>query len=348
MDISEKYMYRCLELARLGAGSVAPNPMVGAVLVYENRIIGEGWHRQYGEAHAEVNCINSVTTADALFITSATLYVSLEPCAHYGKTPPCSDLIIAKGIPQVVIGCRDPFKAVDGKGIEKLRKAGVAVTIGVLEEACQALNKRFFTFHATKRPYIILKWAQTTNQVMASNDNTRLFISNAYTNRLVHQWRSQEAAILIGTRTARLDDPLLNNRLWSGKSPVKMVIDRELALPGTLQLFNGPAQTIVFNCIKQELHRHIRYKLLTREPDLLPQLLETCYELQILSVLVEGGKQLLQHFIDNGTWDEARIITNRQLHFENGLSSPVLTNALIKHEEQLDTDHIAYYTPNNP
>lgn len=340
-------MYRCIELARLGAGYVAPNPMVGAVLVYDNRIIGEGWHRQYGEAHAEVNCINSVKAADAALIASATLYVSLEPCAHYGKTPPCSDLIIAKRIPRVVIGCSDPFKAVDGKGIAKLRKAGTEVIVGVLEEECRVLNKRFFTFHARKRPYVILKWAQTANQVMASNDHTRLLISNEYTNRLVHQWRSQEAAILVGTRTAQLDDPLLNNRLWSGRSPVRMVIDRNLVLPVTLQLFKGQQQTIVFNCARQEQAANILYRQLAREPDLLPQLLAACYELQVQSLLVEGGKQLLQHFIDSGTWDETRIITNRQLHFENGLSSPVLTNAFIRQEEQLGTDHIAHYTPNS-
>ncbi len=339
-------MYRCVELARLGAGSVAPNPMVGAVLVYQNRIIGEGWPKQYGQAHAEVNCINSVVAAaDVPHIRQATLYVSLEPCAHYGKTPPCSDLIIEKQIPRVVIGCRDPFAAVDGKGIEKLKRAGVAVEVGIWEEACKTLNKRFFTFHTAKRPYVILKWAQTADHKIAGLAGERLLISNAYSNRLVHRWRSEEAAILVGTRTARLDDPSLDNRLWSGKSPVRMVIDRDLSLPSSLKLFNGEQTTIVFNNRKEERQNKLWYHQLDFEAPVVPQLLKACHHLQLQSILVEGGSHLLQQFIDEALWDEARVITNRQLNIGNGLSSPLLTNARMQMEEQWENDHISYYTP---
>jgi len=345
MNQDERYMQRCVELARLGAGAVAPNPMVGAVLVYQDRIIGEGWHRQYGQAHAEVNCINSVAAIDQPHIRQATLYVSLEPCAHYGKTPPCSDLIIEKQIPRVVIGCRDPFKEVDGRGIEKLKQAGITVEVGVLEDACKTLNKRFFTFHTTGRPYVVLKWAQTADHKMAANTGERLLISNAYSNRLVHRWRSEEAAILVGTRTAMLDNPSLDNRLWSGKSPVRMVIDRNLSLPLSLKLFNGEQTTIVFNNSKEERHNQLWYHRLDFEAPVVPQLLKACHHLQLQSILVEGGNHLLQQFIDEALWDEARVITNRQLNIGNGLPSPLLTNADMQMEEQWETDHITYYTP---
>ncbi|MGC4038923.1 MAG: bifunctional diaminohydroxyphosphoribosylaminopyrimidine deaminase/5-amino-6-(5-phosphoribosylamino)uracil reductase RibD [Chitinophagaceae bacterium] len=255
----EKYMQRCLQLAALGAGFVAPNPMVGAVLVYNNRIIGEGWHQKYGEAHAEVNCINSVIQEDKQFISSSVLYVSLEPCAHHGKTPPCADLIIRDKIPKVVIGCRDPFKEVDGKGIEKLKQAGVEVVLNVLEKECTELNKRFFTFYTKHRPYIILKWAQTNDLRISSGNDERLLISNEFSNRLVHKWRSEEAAILVGTNTAMSDDPELTTRLWSGPSPVRLVIDMELKLPLSLKIFNNSSRTIVFNKIKHEDSGNISY-----------------------------------------------------------------------------------------
>ncbi len=244
LTIDESFMHRCLELARLGAGYVAPNPMVGAVLLHEGRIIGEGWHKEYGKAHAEVNCINAVKESERQFISQSTLYVSLEPCAHHGKTPPCTDLIIRHKIPRVVIGCRDSFKEVDGKGIEKLKAAGIEVETAVLEQECRELNKRFFTFHTKQRPYIILKWAQTSDGFIAplippkvgiSEPQTqRLFISNEYSNILVHQWRSEEAAIMVGTNTALLDNPELTTRLWPGPSPVRLVIDLNLRLPDSL------------------------------------------------------------------------------------------------------------------
>src|SRR5258706_3862500 len=260
-------MRRCLELATLGAGNVAPNPMVGAVLVYHGRIIGEGYHQKYGEAHAEPNSIASVKEEDRKLISQSTMYVSLEPCVHFGKTPPCADLIIKHKIPKVVIGCRDPFKEVNGRGIEKLKAAGVETEPGVLEKECKELNKRFFTFHTKHRPYIILKWAQTANGFIATSPQTplqrrgafeesankRLLISNEYSNRLVHKWRSEEAAILVGTNTALKDDPQLTTRLWTGNNPVRMVIDMDLKLPSSLKLFDDEVSTIIFNTIKHDL-----------------------------------------------------------------------------------------------
>ena len=231
-------MHRCLELAQLAAGNTAPNPMVGSVLVHNDKIIGEGYHQVYGQAHAEVNCISSVKPEHQGLIPQSTIYVSLEPCAHFGKTPPCADLIIKHQIPKVVVGCRDPFVQVNGKGIEKLQAAGIEVTVGVLEKECKELNKRFFTFHTEHRPYIILKWAQTADLKIAAEDYGRVLISNAQSNRIVHKWRSEEMAILVGTNTALFDDPELNTRLWPGGHPIRLVVDMNLRLPSSLKLFN--------------------------------------------------------------------------------------------------------------
>ncbi|HWK04355.1 MAG TPA: bifunctional diaminohydroxyphosphoribosylaminopyrimidine deaminase/5-amino-6-(5-phosphoribosylamino)uracil reductase RibD [Puia sp.] len=361
-------MQRCLELARLGAGYTAPNPMVGAVLVHEGRIIGEGYHELYGKAHAEVNCLASVREEDIPLISRSTIYVSLEPCAHYGKTPPCADLIIAKKIPRVVVGCRDPFPEVDGKGIEKLRAAGVEVVVGVQEKECKLLNKRFFTFHTRRRPYILLKWAQSANGKIggatagdagAAGGGSRVLISNEYSNRLVHKWRSEEAAILVGTNTALADDPALTVRLWTGPDPIRLVIDRELRLPSSLRLFDGTVRTIVFNTVKQEQKGNLTYYRLRETGDrsespigdnrligkssLVPQLVNALYELKILSVLVEGGAALLQSFIDEGYWDEARVITNNELEIADGLAAPVLKNASVLPAETLLSDTIRTY-----
>jgi len=317
--------------------------MVGAVLVYEDRIIGEGYHQVYGKAHAEVNCINSVKEEDQPLIGRSTIYVSLEPCAHYGKTPPCADLIIARRIPKVVVGCRDPFPEVDGKGIEKLRAAGVGVTVGVLEAECIELNKRFFTFHTQHRPYIVLKWAQSGNGKIAGISEGRVLISNEYTNRLVHRWRSEEAAILVGTRTALADDPALTARLWNGPDPVRLVIDKELRLPGTLKLFDRKVRTIVFNLMKHEEGDVLSYYQLAGDSSLVHQLSVALYQLKIQSVLVEGGARLLQSFIDGGYWDEARVITNAELELPGGLSAPVLNNMRPISHENLFADIIRYY-----
>lgn len=336
-------MERCIELARHGAGSVAPNPMVGAVLVYNNRIIGEGWHQQYGQPHAEVNCIASVKEADKKLIAESVMYVSLEPCAHFGKTPPCTDLIIRSQIPHVVIGCRDPFKEVDGRGIERLKAAGIKVELGILEEECKELNKRFFTFHQQQRPYIILKWAQTADGFMGTGKKERLFISNEYSNRLVHKWRSEEAAILVGTNTALADDPELTTRLWPGKSPVRLVADMNLRLPATLKLFDGSIKTIVFNAVKQEEKENLLFYRLEKNKKFVPQLSDALYKLNIQSLLVEGGATLLQSFIDEGTWDEARIIENGELSIGNGSAAPVLPGAVKVEEMNLLSDKISIF-----
>lgn len=320
-------MYRCLELASLGAGSVAPNPMVGAVLVYKDQIIGEGYHQRYGKAHAEVHTIDQVVLnglSDRL--ANSTMYVSLEPCAHFGKTPPCADLIIKHKIPKVVVGCRDPFTEVDGKGIEKLKAAGVKVELGILEQECKDLNKRFLTFHTEHRPYIILKWAETKDGFMANSatekNGERLLISNEYSNRLVHKWRSEEAAILIGTNTAQLDNPELTTRLWPGKSAIRLIVDMDLRLSESLKIFNIESRTIVFNTVKHQERDHILYYQVKEDVSLVHQLVNALYQLNIQSVLVEGGAKLLQSFIDEGMWDEARTISNGQLTIGNGLKAP--------------------------
>lgn len=336
----ETYLHRCLELASQAAGHTAPNPMVGAVLVHQGRIIGEGFHRQYGGPHAEPNCIDSVAEADRHLIPQSTLYVSLEPCAHHGKTPPCADLIVRHRIPGVVIGCRDPFVEVDGKGIEKLQAAGINVTLGVLEQASTDLNKRFFTFHQHHRPYIILKWAQTANGRIGNLDHSRLHISGELTNRLVHQWRSEEAAILVGTNTARFDDPQLNTRLWTGPDPVRLVVDMDLRLPPSLNLFDKKVRTIVFNSIQHEQQDNLLYYQVTKDVSLVHQIANALYQQKILSVLVEGGAQLLQSFIDEDYWDEARIITNNTLFVEGGIAAPVLSAGTLVQTQQVATDTI--------
>jgi len=333
-------MYRCLELARLAEGFTAPNPLVGAVLVYNGRIIGEGYHEQFGGPHAEVNCIQSVKAADRQFVAQSTLYVSLEPCAHFGKTPPCADLVIRHKIPKCVIGCRDPFPDVDGKGIEKLRTAGIETIVGVLEQQCKEVNRRFFTFHQKKRPYIILKWAQTANKKIAASSGERLLISNEYSNRLVHLWRSREAGILVGTNTALFDDPQLSNRHWPGPSPVRMVLDKHLRLPDNLRLLKDP-DTIVFT-----EKRESRHYQLPDQGTIVQRMSDSMFQLKIISVLVEGGSQLLQSFIDEGLWDEARVITNTTLEIDEGLDAPVLKEEKPIKTELLMSDSITTYYHN--
>jgi diaminohydroxyphosphoribosylaminopyrimidine deaminase / 5-amino-6-(5-phosphoribosylamino)uracil reductase len=336
-------MHRCIELAKLGAGNVAPNPMVGAVLVCNGNIIGEGYHQQYGQAHAEVNCINNVSEANKHLFQKSTLYVSLEPCAHFGKTPPCADLIIEKKIPTVVIGCRDSYQQVDGKGIKKLLAAGIEVITPVLEKEALELNKRFFTFHAQNRPFIILKWAQTANGKIANNNLSRLLISNEITNREVHKWRSNEASILVGTNTALQDDPSLTTRLWPGNNPLRMVIDKELKLPHALHLLDGTVKTIVFNTIQQGNKGGISYYKISNERSFIPQILEILYQLKIESVLVEGGAKLLQSFINENYWDEARVITNTEMEISTGINAPFLFNQEKIATEKILTDTIHYY-----
>lgn len=338
-------MQRCLDLAQLGAGQVAPNPMVGAILVYQDRIIGEGYHHKYGGAHAEPNCFNSVAEQNKHLISASTLYVSLEPCAHFGKTPPCSNLIIEHQIKNLVIGCADPFEAVNGKGITQLKAAGIEVIFGVLEQAAIDLNKRFFVFQQQQRPYIILKWAETANGKIASNAADRLHISNDYSNRLVHQWRGEEAAILVGTNTALKDNPSLTNRYGKGKNPRRLVIDLSLRLPLYLNVFDGEVPTIVFNYKKNTVEKQLQYVQLNESLPTIPQILKTCYDQHIQSILVEGGAALLQSFIDFNIWDEARVIRNNSLSIESGLNSPVLKDEILIQINNLNSDTIHYFKP---
>ncbi|MEO9020605.1 MAG: bifunctional diaminohydroxyphosphoribosylaminopyrimidine deaminase/5-amino-6-(5-phosphoribosylamino)uracil reductase RibD [Ginsengibacter sp.] len=342
MSSAEQYMNRCLQLAKLGAGNVAPNPMVGAVLVYDDIIIGEGYHEKYGGAHAEVNCLKSVKNENRSLIAESTMYVSLEPCSHYGKTPPCADLIIKNKIKKVVIGIQDIYKEVSGAGIQKLQDSGAEVLTGVLENECRDLNKRFFTFHQKQRPYIILKWAQSANGKIGSLDGGRVLISNGYSNRLVHKWRSEEASILVGTNTVLKDNPSLTTRLWNGNNPVRIVIDRELKLSSDLKIFDNEADTVIFNSLKNTTEGNIRF-IRTNDKILLPEILHSMYELRIQSVLIEGGTKTLQSFIDAGLWDEARIITNEDLIIENGIGAPQITNGIFMSEDKYCSDSIKWY-----
>lgn len=339
------FMQRCISLARLGGVNVAPNPMVGAVLVQNNQIIAEGYHQQYGEAHAEVHCIQNALKNGFTDFQHTTLYVSLEPCAHFGKTPPCADLIIQYKIPKVVIGCRDIFAAVNGKGVARLHDAGIEVIENVLRDECIKLNKRFFTFHQFQRPYIILKWAQTNNGFIASANTQRLLISNAYTNHLVHKWRSEEAAIMIGSKTALHDNPLLDNRYWFGKPPVKILFDPHGKVPPTIPLFAG-GEVIVFNYTREEIVKNVQYIQVGAEK-VIEHIASILYQKQIQSVLVEGGRMMLQSFIDAGLWDEARIIVNKDKHIAAGLQAPVLSNENICCSETIVQDTITVYKNKN-
>ena len=335
---------------------MSPNPMVGAVLVHESRVIGEGYHMQYGKAHAEVNCLASVSEDDLQLIPASTLYVSLEPCVHFGKTPPCTDLIISKKIQGVVIGCTDPYVEVSGKGIEKMKKAGIDVTVNVLEKECKELNKRFFTFHQLHRPYIVLKWAQSSDAKMARTDRARLAISNEFSKRLVHKWRSEEASILVGTNTAFHDNPDLGNRFWHGSNPIRLVVDMDLRLPHSLQLFNKKHPTIIFNAKQHTMEKidfhtthplgkeGVAYYQVTTDVDIVPQIMHALYQMKVQSVLVEGGAQLLQSFIDQSYWDEIRLITNRDMRMLEGIASPSFDGEKTK-EEELFSDRIEFFKP---
>jgi diaminohydroxyphosphoribosylaminopyrimidine deaminase/5-amino-6-(5-phosphoribosylamino)uracil reductase len=348
-DEHSNYMLRCIQLAKLGEGFVAPNPLVGAVLVHDNRIIGEGYHKKYGEAHAEVNCIESVTENDKHLIPASTLYVSLEPCAHYGKTPPCADLIVRNKIAKVVIGCVDVFTEVNGKGIEKLKQNGIEVTVGVLEKECRELNKKFFTYQSLQRPYIILKWAQTADNKISGIGDNRLKISKEESDKLVHKWRAEASGILVGTGTAQLDDPQLTNRLWSGNSPVRLVIDLDLKLSNDLKIFKSDAPTVIFNLQKnspefsEPLNNQVYYYKISVREKLIEEILKACYDLKVESILIEGGQKTLQAFIDKNFWDEANIITNTKLLVGNGLNAPELSNAQLQKQFSLSDDLISLY-----
>ena len=322
MKEDELYMHRCIQLARNGLCGAPPNPMVGAVIVCDGKIIGEGYHAKCGEAHAEVNAIFSVKNPDLL--KRSTIYVSLEPCAHHGKTPPCADLIVEKQLKRVVIGCQDPFAKVNGKGIEKLRSAGIEVKVGVLEEACLELISRFVTFHAQKRPYITLKWAQSSDGFIDYNrsEGEAVKLSNDLTRMLVHKRRSEHTAILVGRRTALLDNPSLTIRDWHGKAPLRLVLDKDLSLPNSLHLFDGSVPTIVFTSKEKESYNNVEYIRLDFSTSILPQMMEVLYARNIQSLLVEGGSQLLQSFLDENCWDEI-FVEEAPLTLQDGVKAPI-------------------------
>jgi len=344
MITDEKYMAYCLELARLGRQTVAPNPMVGCVIVHEGKIIGQGYHRKYGGPHAEVEAINSVSNQSLL--TNSTLYVNLEPCAHHGKTPPCSELIIEKKIPRVIIGCKDSFAQVAGKGIDKMRKAGIDVKVGVLEKESLDLNKRFFVVHSEKRPYIMLKWAETIDgyiDIDRNSGNTGIsWITHPYLRIPVHKWRSEEAGIIIGTKTALNDNPKLNNRLWSGNSPTRFIIDKDLELPKELSIFEGDIPTYIFTEKKAVNKTNITFLQIDFSNNLIPQILNYLYNLEIQSLIVEGGRTLLQSFINQNLWDEARVFVGNKT-FGSGAKGPLIQKKMDDFC-QFGNDRLLYFS----
>ncbi len=336
-------MKRCLDLAAQGIGNTAPNPMVGAVLVNGGLIIGEGYHKACGGSHAEVECLNSVAQANIDLIHNSTLYVSLEPCSHFGKTPPCADLIIKNRIPSVVIGCEDSFEKVNGSGIEKLRAAGIQVETNILKMECRELNKRFFTFHEKKRPYIILKWAQSKNGKIGGKSGKTIKITNAFTDRLVHKWRSEESGILAGTETVLNDDPALTVRHWTGKNPVRIIFDRDLKIPPAAKVFDGKAKTLILNRNKKEtIGNNIFYKT-DGQNNIAEYAVSVIAIDQINSIMIEGGSITLQSFINAGLWDEARVLTNNDLFINSGISAPRLINEALIGTQNIFSDSISIY-----
>jgi len=346
----ELYMQRCLELANMGMGNVSPNPLVGCVIVSDGEIIGEGYHAKFGEAHAEVNAIRSVTEKygehAAVLLAKATAYVSLEPCAHFGKTPPCADLLIKHRIKKVVIGNRDPFEGVDGKGIQKLKNAGIEVVSGILEQECSQLNRRFFTRIGKQRPYIILKWATTADGYFAPKDTAQRWISGAMAKKMVHKWRTEEDAVLVGKLTAIADNPQLNAREWEGKNPLRILIDRNLQVPQNNHIYNNDAKTIVFNEHKTEVQGNIHYIQMEDMQYYLPQKIAfQLYLMDIQSVIIEGGANVLNQFINGNLWDEARVFSSNKI-WTAGIPSPQI-NGLIIDQFNIENDTLTVFQNNH-
>lgn len=344
----EKYIQRCLELAKKGIGTTRPNPSVGAVIVCKNKIIGEGFTSPYGGPHAEVNAINSVQNQDLL--KEATIYVTLEPCSHHGKTPPCADLIINKEIPNIVIGCVDTNSLVAGKGIERLKKAGRNVTVGVCKEACKEHHKRFFTVQNKKRPYVILKWAETKDGFIApltKEEQKPVWISNQYSQQLVHKWRSEEHAILVGTNTVITDNPSLTVRSWSGNNPIRIVIDKTLRISTEATVFDGNIKTIIITEKKEDKRekrkekQNVIYETIDFSSQIAKQICEVLHKHQIQSVIIEGGAQTLQTFINENLWDEAKVFIG-DINIKEGVKRPVF-NAKLSSEEKIDNDILRIY-----
>lgn len=345
----EIYMQRCLALAVMGMGSVSPNPMVGCVIVYEDKIIGEGYHQKIGEAHAEVNAIHDVFTKHGdnapNLLKQATAYVTLEPCSHFGKTPPCADLLIRHQLKEVVVGNTDPFESVNGRGIAKLRDAGIEVITGILKEDCEFINRRFFTRIKAQRPYFILKWAQTNNGYFAPESPSQRWISGPEAKILTHQWRSEEDGILVGKNTVLADNPQLNTREVHGKNPMRIVIDRNLEISGDFHIFNDAAKTVIFNEIKTEVINNIHFIQMEDMHFYLPQ--KIAYQLYLMdlqSVIIEGGANILQQFIVSNLWDEARIFTSKET-WKNGIKAPEIKGMVIE-QIAVGNDELKIYKPN--
>jgi diaminohydroxyphosphoribosylaminopyrimidine deaminase/5-amino-6-(5-phosphoribosylamino)uracil reductase len=334
----ELFMQRAFALAMNGRGTVSPNPMVGCVIVHDGSIIGEGYHRQYGGPHAEVAAIRAVTKPDLL--AESTAYVTLEPCAHFGKTPPCADLLIEKKLKRVVVANLDTNPLVAGNGIRKLREAGIEVTTGVLDATGRNVNRRFFTLIEKRRPYIILKWAQTADHYVARENYDSKWISNAYARQMVHQWRTEEDAVVVGTRTAQHDNPQLNVRSWHGRNPVRVVLDRYLRLSDNLHLFDGTSPTLCYNVLKHHETSNLKFIRLAEE-GFISHVINDLASRKIQSIIVEGGSLTLTHFIEHSLWDEARVFTSRQT-FRKGIPAPMLNGCLLDEIHIMD-DRLAWY-----
>ncbi|MDC9723894.1 MAG: bifunctional diaminohydroxyphosphoribosylaminopyrimidine deaminase/5-amino-6-(5-phosphoribosylamino)uracil reductase RibD [Urechidicola sp.] len=349
MNIHEKYINRCIQLAKNGLGTTRPNPMVGCVVVCNDKIIGEGYTSPYGGSHAEVNAIESVDDKSAL--SRATLYVSLEPCSHFGKTPPCSDLIVKYKLKRVVVGVVDAHSVVAGKGIAHLKSSGIDVVVGVLEKECIEINKRFFTVHQKKRPYIILKWAQTKDGFIdkkrgAEVENLPNWISNKYSQQLVHKWRGEEQSILVGTNTVIADNPRLNVRSYKGENPIRLVLDNSYRIPKDSRVFDGSVKTIVFTSSKMlfpEDKENLHIEVIDYSKSLPQQICDVLFQKDIQSVIIEGGAQTLQSFINENLWDEARIFTG-DVFFKEGLKAPEI-NGIEKEHTQIFSDSLKIMTP---
>ena len=351
-------MSRCIQLAKNGLGTTYPNPLVGSVIVRENKIIGEGWHFKSGMPHAEVNAIADVMETNLL--KDATIYVSLEPCSHFGKTPPCADLIIEKGIKKVVIGSTDPNPKVAGRGIKKLMEAGCEVIVGVLENECNELNKRFFTFHRKKRPYIFLKWAETADGFIAPKNEERkekkpFWITNAFSRQFAHKMRAEEMAILVGTNTVLQDNPSLTVRDWNGENPIRVVIDRNLKIPQDFSVFDGNAETIVFTESKNSISESLplrgdkegcfQIETIDFSKSLPEQICEALFQRNIQSIIIEGGAKTLQSFLDSNLWDEA-LVFKGNVTFGDGISAPFFNGKLIS-QTKIKTDLLQTFKNEN-
>ena len=338
----EHYIKRCLEISKLGIGTTRPNPSVGAVLVVDDRIIGEGFTSPYGGNHAEVNAISTVR--DSSLLATATMYVTLEPCSHFGKTPPCADLIIKSEIKKVVIGCIDSNVLVAGKGVERLQNAGCEVIVGVLEKECKAHHKRFFTFQTKKRPFIILKWAQTLDAYVAPKNRAiqaPVWITNEASRQLVHKWRSEEQAILVGTTTVLDDNPRLDVRYWKGEDPVRIIIDKELKIPANLKVYDGSVKTIFINESSTSVKGAIFFEKINFSKPIAIQICEVLFKHKIQSLIVEGGTKTIQTFIDENLWDEARVFSG-EVHFNDGVNAPIL-DVIPTNEENIKGDILKTY-----